>query len=241
MPTLTEDLHALLSVQAIDTKIERTKARLATLDSGADIAATYNAGKSEFDQLRATMVKAQGEQKDAELRLQSLEEKRTEVEKKLYSGGITASRELDDLNKQLDMLENQRGSFEEIVLRAMDTANVTLKNAQKAETKLTALSEKYKQVRAAYKQQVAKNNAEVAEIEKERIVLTAGITPAILARYEIIRGKRKGIGVAMMGKDGACGACHTKLSSNLRDDVLTSKNALTCEHCGRLLTPPLPV
>jgi len=111
MPTLLEDLHALLSVQAIDTRIERAKSALNTLDSGADIAAVYNAGKAEFDALRAAMVKAQSEQKDAELKLQSLEEKRTEVEKTLYSGGITASRELDSLNMQLDMLERQRGDF----------------------------------------------------------------------------------------------------------------------------------
>ena len=187
------------------------------------------------------MMKAQGEQKDAELRLQSLEEKRSEVEMKLYSGGITASRELEDMNKQLDMLERQRSDIEELALRSMDTSAVTLKNAQKAEAKLTALAEKYKKVRAAYKQEVAKVNAEIAKIEKERATLTGNITPAILAQYNTIRGKRKGIGVAMMGKDGACGACHTKLSSNLRDDILSGKNALTCEHCGRLLAPPLPV
>ena len=142
MQTLLEDLHALLSVQAIDTRIERAKSALNTLDSGADIAAVYNAGKAEFDALRAAMVKAQSEQKDAELKLQSLEEKRTEVEKTLYSGGITASRELDSLNMQLDMLERQRGDFEETVLKAMDFSNVSLKNAQKAEARLLALAEK---------------------------------------------------------------------------------------------------
>ncbi|MEI6432735.1 MAG: C4-type zinc ribbon domain-containing protein [bacterium] len=238
MPTLLEDLHALLSVQAIDTRIERAKSALNTLDSGADIAAVYNAGKAEFDALRAAMVKAQSEQKDAELKLQSLEEKRTEVEKTLYSGGITASRELDSLNMQLDMLERQRGDFEETVLKAMDFSNVSLKNAQKAEARLLALAEKYKKVRAAYKQQAVKVAADVSEIEKERVGLITGITPTVLGRYDTIRMKRKGIGIALMGTDGACGACHTKLSSNLRDDVLVMKQPMTCEHCGRLLAPP---
>src|SRR5689334_9945670 len=97
MSTLLQDLQALLAVQAVDSQIDRTKAALAALDTGATTAAAYNTGKADFDKLRAAALRAQAAQHDAEMHLQSIEAKKADENKKLYSGRVTASRELENL------------------------------------------------------------------------------------------------------------------------------------------------
>jgi predicted nucleic acid-binding Zn-ribbon protein len=237
MSTLLEDLQALLAVQAVDSKLDRARVALAALDTGAATAATYNAGKADFDTLKATALKAQAEQHDAEMRLQSIETKKVDVNKKLYGGTVTASRELENLQKEIEMLEHQKDAAEEKVLLAMEEANRALGTAQAAEAQLVALAEKYKSTRAAYKTQHAALSAEIAALEAERTTAARPVPAPLLTRYDAIRAKRGGIGAAPLQKDGTCGACHTKLNSHLIDDVRAGQSPQVCEYCGRILIP----
>src|SRR4029079_11104441 len=113
MSTLLQDLQVLLTVQTFDSQIDRGKAALAALDTGTSTAAAYNTGKVEFDKLRTKALKAQAAQHDAEMSLQSIETKKAAANKKLYGGSVTASRELENLQREVEMLERQKGEGEE--------------------------------------------------------------------------------------------------------------------------------
>jgi exonuclease VII large subunit len=104
LTTLRDDLNALLAVQVIDTKIDRAKAAIAALDTGSRTAAAFNTQKAASESLRAAANKAQAEQKDAEMRLATVETKSAQVNKSLFSGTVTGSRELENLQRELEML-----------------------------------------------------------------------------------------------------------------------------------------
>jgi hypothetical protein len=237
MPILAEDLQQLLAVQSVDSRIDHARKEQANLDDGSALAAAYNIGKTAFDRLRTEAMHAQANQQDAELKLQSIETKAKAVDQKRYGGTALGARELQDLNSQAEMLWRQKDDAEEKTLVAMEAASEALAKAKAAETELLSLSERYKKVRAAYKERHAALAAEIAATEKERAEVIKPVTPTILARYDAIRARRGGVGIGVLSADNQCGACHTQVSSGIAGDARAAKSPQTCEHCGRLLVP----
>lgn len=237
MSNLNDDLQALLVLQELDTRLDRARAALAGLDSGSSIAATYNAGKATFDKLKASVVKAQANQHDAEMRLESLETKAKQVNDRLYSGKVSSPREMEDLQRELEMLGRQKSDAESAVIEAMDTAAEAMKKGQEAEAAMTSLSDRYRVVRAKYKERHGILTAEIAGMEVERSIAVQALPAALLSKYEGIRAKKGGVGAAIVLPDGNCGGCHTKLSTSQEEDVRALQAAQLCEHCGRILIP----
>lgn len=234
---LREDLHALRAVQTVDEKIQRARNAIAGLDTGVALADTYRAADIEAKTLRAAATKAQAEQHDAEMRLQSIEAKRAQTEKTLFSGTVTGPRELENLQKEIDMLKRQQSDNEERVLLAMDTASEAAEAAEKAEAVVAGLARKYRAVRAAYKERHAALSTEIAADEQERAKAAKPVPAPLLARYDSIRVKKGAIGAADLLDDGNCGACRTRISGLLSDAVKAAVTVELCEHCGRILIP----
>jgi hypothetical protein len=237
---LFNDLQALYALHLVDNKILRARATLAALDNGATLAAAYNAKKAEADPLRTAANKALAEQKDAELKLASIEAKAAQTHKSLFGGKVTTPKELENLQLELDSLGRQKAATEDKVLEAMETSGTRVSLAEAAEAELAAIAAKYRAVRAAYKKRHDELSAEIAGYERERAGAVSSVPAALLARYDGIRAKKSGVGAAPLQDDGSCGACHTRLNSDLVDDVKAAEAVQVCEHCGRILIRVAP-
>jgi predicted nucleic acid-binding Zn-ribbon protein len=236
--TLRDDLNALLAVQVIDTRIDRAKAAIAALDTGSRTATAFNTQKATSESLRAAANKAQAAQKDAEMRLATVETKSTQVNKSLFSGTVTGSRELENLQRELEMLGRQKDDAEMKVLEAMESSGEAVSAAEAAEQALATLADQYRQTRAAYKERHAELTKEIAAEEANRSVAEKAVSPSLLARYEAIRPKKNGVGATSLEADGvSCGGCHTQLNTTLLEDLRAAKAVQTCEYCGRILVP----
>jgi predicted nucleic acid-binding Zn-ribbon protein len=237
MSTFYDDLQHLLALLEIDNQLDKAKATLAALDTGASIAATYNAGKVTAEKLKTSALKAQAGQHDAEMRLETIETKSKQVNAKLYGGKVTSPRELEDMQRELEMLKRQKGDAEEAVLVAMETASEAASKSEQAEAALTSLADRYRVVRAKYKDQQAVLTTEIAGWETQRTAAAALVAATLLTRYEGIRTKKGSAGAAPILPDGNCAACHTKLSTGQIEEASAARSAVLCEHCGRILIP----
>ena len=241
-PTLRDDLYALLTLQVIDTKIDRARSALAGLDTGAKTAAAFNAQKATSEALRAAANKSQAEQKDAEMRLATTETKAAQVTKSMFSGTVTGSRELENLQRELEMLARQKDDGEMKVLEAMEASGEAVTGAESGEQTLSGIAKTYQGIRAAYKERHAALTAEIAAEEAARAGAAKAIPPTLLSRHEALRPKKSGVGATPLEADGvSCGGCHTQLNTTLLDDLRAARTIQTCEYCGRILIPPVSV
>lgn len=238
MKTLRDELLALAPLLEIDARIAKDKGTIGQLDTGAAIAAEYNGKKPAADALRSAANKAAAEQRDAELKLASIEEKASQVQKTLYGGTVRAPRELENLQKEVEMLARQKDAGEEAVLLAMDAAGEAEAAAKTAEAELTALAERYRKTRAIYQKRHAELTADIESLAAPRAAALAGVTDAeLLRRYDAVRAKKNGIGAALVSDDNRCGACHTGVSAHIADAVRDGKAIAACESCTRILIP----
>lgn len=236
--SLRDDLLSLLALQGIDSQLERAKATLAAADNGASALAAYNAQKKIAEGLRATATKAQSEQKDAELKLESIETKRKQVNKTLYGGSVSGSRELENLQKELEMLGRQKVTAEDVVLETMEAAAAAVATAEAAEKEQLACASRFKKTRAAFEAKSKELTAEIATLQAPRDAAAKEVSHKdLLARYDLLRGKKQGIGCSAVSQDDTCGACHTRVNSQSAYAARLGEEVTLCEHCHRILTP----
>ena len=116
-------LDELLVLQDHDAAIDRLKHRLATLPERAAL----RANEAAQSQLAARVAETAARRDEAarverrvEDELASVEAKIVDVEKKLYSGSVSAPRELQAMQADVESLNRHKSSLEDGVLLAME-------------------------------------------------------------------------------------------------------------------------
>ena len=77
-------------------------------------------------------------------------------------------------------------------------------------------------------------DADVVDWEKKRINLQKNVSDDLLARYEKIRNRNKGVGVISVWK-AVCNGCHMNIPPQLYNELQKSNELLSCPNCSRII------
>lgn len=230
----SDDLFRLWQLHLVDKAILEIRSQAAALDPGkklmAEIAKLENQAKAADDAYKAL----HGEQTDIELKQKGIDEKVKKINQDLYGGKVVNPREVENFQKEIEILKKQRGDMDGRLLELWDLVPPAKKEADSAhaaiQTKKAELADYQKRViahraklEAAFKEATAKRPAALEKVEK-----------SMLARYESIRQKHNGLGMSRIEKNGSCELCGTLLP---RKTIETAKEGrwVTCEDCHRAL------
>lgn len=237
MPSVRDTLTALYAVQEIDTLLVRAKRSQAGLDNGTEASAAAEAANAASKQKRDALHKLAGELKDSELKLETVETKRKSYQQKLYQGTVTNARELANIEKEIEALGRQQSDLDGRILALMEEVEQAQADSSVAEAQARAAEGHRTEVLAAYRSRYDALALELSSLTQQREAAAARVEDAAaLKRYDAIRVKSAGIGIAKIEGD-TCGGCRMKLSSTLIKAVKELAQTQTCENCGRLLLP----
>ncbi len=233
------DLDVLLVVQGLDTTIDQLRHRIETLPARRAIV-DREAELASVDVTAAPVVARRDElarsQKRVEDEVAGLEVKIAEEDRRLYSGAITAARELQDLQTELDALRRRQGDLETEILEIMDLAEPVDAQLVAFDEQRSALRSELEALRAELASTEVELAAELGRVEAERAEAVTGVDAALLGTYADLRRQLGGTAVARL-TGTTCGACHLGLSAvdiaHLRR--LESGEVPTCPECGALL------
>ncbi|MGE3956806.1 MAG: zinc ribbon domain-containing protein [Vicinamibacterales bacterium] len=81
--------------------------------------------------------------------------------------------------------------------------------------------------------------ARLEALKGERAALVAGISPSVLATFDLVSKRRNGVAVAE-ARDGICTVCHVRLRPQVFNTVRRNEEVLQCDSCQRILyfVPP---
>jgi len=230
----------LLIVQENDTAADQLRHRRAALPARAEAAelekaiAAFDAQVVEIDTRLGELDRSQ---KRLEDEVSLVEEKIAHENKALYSGSVTAPRELQALQDEIEALTRRQRSLEDDELDIMEAREPVdamkveqLERRDVAAARLAEVSE----VLAAAEAEV---DAELAAVLAARDAAAATIhDEALLREYERSRAQLGGVAIARL-VGATCGGCHLMLSAVELDTIrkLPADARVTCEECGRLL------
>ncbi len=231
-------IDAILELQSLDTEIGKLQQEQGALDRGDRVERALAIRQARLTQAERRYQGLQIEQRSAELELKGLEEKKHEESQRLYSGKITAPRELQSIEMEIAMLERQRQRLDESILKRMDEIEAARKAVETASAAVDEAQKALKIVRRRYEKEAARVEGELGKLLPRRDRIAKSLDPEVLQRYDSIRRRQHNIGAVRI-ENLACGGCRMKVGGALMRRVVAGEQYVYCESCSRFLFPPL--
>ena len=230
---------SLLDVQSHDTALAQMHHRRSHLPEHEAVV-TLEQAIADLERhempIRAQEAALSQRQAAFEAQLHDVDVKITSADRALFGGTVTATRELQALEADLVSLRRRRNDLEDLeleVLMEREPIDAQLgRNATARESLLARLTE----AREAEVAALAALDAQAHAAGVARAEAAAAVEPGMLTRYETIRAKNNGIGVARL-VGGICGSCRLQLASVELDRIraLSADALVTCEECNAIL------
>jgi len=231
---MKDALLALYALQEVDTALAVARRKLDGLDRGDAERAAAESARTLFERISRTLHDTSRDLTDAELELQSVEQKKKQYEDRLYGGRVTNPKELTSMQEEIEALGRQRGRLEERILVLMDQVDALKAQVREAQEKHTAADALLNEKEAAYREAYREISERIAALDERRAKAREAVPVALLKRYEAIQAQRGGVGAARI-EGNVCSVCHTSLPTNLIRRVQAGESVELCENCGRIL------
>ena len=232
---MKEQLSALYELRSLDVSITRINARLASLGGAQEMRARLADAKSALGLAESKLTSHETELIDSELKLKSLDEKRAGFEKRLYGGSVTHPKELGAIEKEVKMLKSQQGQLDGRTLELYDLVDKAREEAGGARQAVADLEDQIKAALEQESEEKARLEADLADTTNRRGDVAPKVTDkALLARYEVVRKKTGGTGIAK-GVEGKCEGCRISITPFTARMLYEDKEHVCCESCGRIL------
>lgn len=231
--------EALLAVQDHDTALDRIRhqrdrlperARRTVLQERAAAVAT------ELASLRAILESAEQRQTALEADVAVIEHRIHDIEAKMYSGEISATRDLLAMTAEIEALKSRRSSVEDEAIVSIEEAEPVAAAIATLELEKQVVSQELNAVGSTIGEAEADLDGQ-AEVEKAaRLQAAQGVPDELLATYEKLRSSLGGVGAARL-VGTSCSGCHLTLpASEVARLKREPPEALAlCEQCGRIL------
>jgi uncharacterized protein len=231
--------ESLLAVQGHDTKADQLAHRAETLPARDELAAVADQ-IAAVERSLATVETRRNELTRSQQRLEdevaSLTERANQAEKQLYSGAVTAPRELQALQDDVASIRRRIGQIEDDELEIMElTEPVDAERAQLMAEK-DRLEGESRRITAELAEAEAEIEAELTVVRKQRAEAATAVPDDLWPEYDRLRAQLGGVAIARLAGT-TCQGCHLALAAVEVDRIrkLGVDDPVHCEECGRLL------
>ena len=238
---MTASLQQLLAVQDLDSALDQLRHRKAHLPEREQLAALdAEAGRQrdELGRVDASRAEVAERQARAEVELAASEERSAAIDKRLYGGEVSASRDLQAMSAELEQLKSRTSALEDSVLGMLEELEPLDARAHELRDALDRLAEERGQLATRLAEAEAAIDAELAATAERRADAATPVPAGLLATYERLRSRLGGVGIARL-VGNRCDGCHLTLSAAELDQLrhLPEGEIYTCEQCSRILVP----
>lgn len=236
---VADALPTLLEVQDLDTATDQLLRRRGTLPARGELAtatAAEQALRSDRDEVAARAHELGRVQRRLEDEVASLEAKASTTDRQLYSGRVTAPRELQALQDEAASLRRRVSAVEDDLLGVMEELEPVSGEVDRTGAAHEEAVGRVAQLSGEVATAEQAIDAELAEVRASRSSLASGVPGDLLARYERIRARTGGVGIARLD-DHRCTGCHLVLPNREVDQLrrLPADEVVLHDECGRIL------
>ena len=152
---------------------------------------------------------------------------------------VKTNREYQAMQKEMANAEQEIQEFEDVLLKAMITADELDQTVIMAKQVLTSEQQQVTEEQAELEREQQGLQKELDHTTIERGALVKDLEPSVLALFEDIARGRGGIALTE-ARDGLCNVCHVRLRPQVYNEVRKNDGLHRCENCQRILyfVPP---
>jgi predicted nucleic acid-binding Zn-ribbon protein len=232
-------LEDLLAVQEHDTVIDQLRHRRSSLPERASLR-EVEAARAVLAGERSVAVAARdevaGRQASLERDIATSEARIAEIDKRLYSGSVSASRDLQAMQHEIDSIKHRVSTLEDAALAAMEEREPLDLAVSSLDERDAALEASGVALATAIVEAEAAIESELASEVSARAAAVSAVDADLVASYEQLRSRLDGIGIARL-EHGTCMGCRMKLPATELDRLKRepADAIVHCDQCGRIL------
>jgi predicted nucleic acid-binding Zn-ribbon protein len=229
-------VNELLALQALDNEIGKLNQENAGLDRGDKIERALAIREGRLQAAEKRLQGLEIEQRNAELELKGIEDKKHHESQRLYDGRITAPRELQALELEIAMLDRQRLRLDDQILKRVDEIQAAKKTVETAQAAVDEARKALSVMQRRFQKASARITELLAAKEPERERVAKSLEADTLRRYNDIRRRSHNV-AAVRVEIGACGGCRMKVGQAVLRRLVAHDQYVFCESCSRYLFP----
>lgn len=230
-------LDRILELQDLDTAIDRLVQRREQLEAGEELSALrkeMEEADARLGELRLASDSISSESSRLEQQIESMSDKLTAEEKRMYDGSIANAKELEALQHEIASLKDRRSRAEDELLDQMVRKEDVEARATDAQREAEAARARVEEVGGDAVKELTQISESVAARRAEREALVHEFDEDLLDLYQDLRDQKRGVAAAKI-VDGVCQACHEKLSAVELDRLKRTEGVKRCEYCRRIV------
>ena len=228
------NIKLLYNLQQIDNELSGQIKHLAKIEDEL-LSNNRDGGTPEkLSAAQSTIDKLQLEQKSTRDETDTTKEKVGEYEEKMYSGTVVNVRELEGMQKEVELLNSRVKEYEDKLselLTSIETAENTKKDLA---SNLAVADEEYEQRIQELTSQQKTVTKQISTLSTDRNRKAKLIDPEDLVLYERIKTQRGGIAVSNVRR-GLCEVCKMSLPTHKLQRARSRREIVPCDSCGRIL------
>ena len=225
---------SLYRLQQVDTRIDRTKARLQEVQKSLDDDVELRLARESIERTQATREAFDIALKKAEVEAHEQRIKLEQTEASLYGGKGHSPKELLDLQNDVAALKRHLVTLEDTQLDAMVNAENSLNAHTAALSELNSAIAKSTEQNQGLTEERTALQKELDKLFSERAATAGPIPPGVIKVYDDLRQQRRGLAVAVIS-DNSCSACGSGLSAAQMQSSRAIGQMAFCPSCGRIL------
>jgi uncharacterized protein len=236
---MTPEIQAVVRLQSLDERAAAYRKEIAALPKHvSDIERKLESHIRKLEIDRAAVAANQRDRKRLEDDIKVQEQKISKLKDQMLQA--KTNDQYRAFQHEIEYCENEIRKSEDRILDLMGASEPLEKNVKAAEA---ALAEEKKQVEGEKehaRKRTAEDEAFLNQVLEERRQVAASVDPKLLAQYERIRHRWKGVAIAD-ATSGRCAACQIALRPQFFQDLKRGDKVQMCESCGRILyyNPPV--
>ena len=234
-----ESLEHLLQIQDRDKSIaalRHQKSNLPESQEIADLLEALSTLQKKKDFVSKELISKEDDQKRLEDEVNAIEERVSEQEANLYSGEVSAIKDLQAIQGDIAGLQERKRLVEDQIIVVMEQIEPLKTLFDQLEIEEKTNTEQQAELEAALLRKEQSIEKQIEDVEAERSELALDTSPALLEIYEKIRKQSGNIAVAQLN-GMTCKGCHLDLPAVEVDRLkkLPPDQLVHCEECGCIL------
>ena len=236
---MAEPFEVLMEVQRHDTTLDQLRHRSDTLPERAALAELAKR-RTRLDRtagdVQAQVDELAGRQRKLEEHIAATAKRRHEIEQRMQSGTISASRDLQAMDHEVHQLSDRQSHLEEDELVLLEEQEPLDAQLGELRAELASLSVEADRLTTAIAGAEADIEGSISSEEAQRKELATALPEELSRRYEVLRSRLGGVGAARLVGD-RCDGCHLTLPSVEVERIrhLPPDEFATCTQCDRIL------
>ena len=222
----------IYQLQEVDLELEANEQALKQKTSQLGESQQVIRVRTELSSQRQHLEEIKRQQHSAEWEIEDITNKVTALEQKLYDGSIRNSKELTNLQHEVDGLKARRGQLEDEALGIMDQVELTEAGVVTKSSELKSLKAEWHHQQQRLFTDIEQLKTTLADLEHKRRLMLTKIDLRIVNFYEELKGQ-KGTAVAKVDQ-GMCRGCQILLPA-IKLKQARSESLAQCSSCGRIL------